>query len=53
MTVPIEIDSEGNYFITLPDELIAQVGWQIGDTLKWIDQGDGSFLLQKVNEDEM
>ena len=50
MTVPIEIDSEGNYFITLPDALIAQVGWNIGDTLEWLDQGDGSFILQRIQK---
>lgn len=45
-TVPI--DEEG--ILTFPDELIALTGWQEGDSLEWVDRGDGSFLLVKTDD---
>lgn len=52
-TVPIEVDGpSGEYFITLPDEVLEKVGWSENDELEWIDQKDGSFLLRKIENDE-
>jgi|688.fasta_scaffold2283107_2 bifunctional DNA-binding transcriptional regulator/antitoxin component of YhaV-PrlF toxin-antitoxin module len=45
-TVPI--DEEG--VLTFPDELIALTGWKEGDSLEWVDRGDGSFLLVKTDD---
>jgi bifunctional DNA-binding transcriptional regulator/antitoxin component of YhaV-PrlF toxin-antitoxin module len=45
-TVPI--DEEG--VLTFPDELIALTGWKEGDSLEWVDCGDGSFLLVKTDD---
>lgn len=44
----VPIDEEG--ILTLPDELIEKLGWKEGDDLEWIDQGNGSFLLVKIND---
>jgi hypothetical protein len=49
----VEVDSNGEYVLIFPDELIAQVYWQIGDTLEWVDQGDGSFILRKVKSNDL
>jgi hypothetical protein len=47
--VPVEVDSpSGEYFVTLPDDLIEKVGWQENDTLDWVDNGDGSWTLKRV-----
>lgn len=35
----------GELILDLGNELCAELGWQEGDTLEWIDQGDGSWLL--------
>ena len=37
----------GELLLDLGLELCAQLGWQVGDTVQWIDQKDGSWLLQK------
>jgi bifunctional DNA-binding transcriptional regulator/antitoxin component of YhaV-PrlF toxin-antitoxin module len=38
---------DDDYNITFPEDLIEQTGWKEGDTLQWIDQGDGSFKMIK------
>ena len=43
-------DGSGDAILTFPPELLEQAGWKEGDTLKWIDQKDGSWLLKKVDE---
>jgi bifunctional DNA-binding transcriptional regulator/antitoxin component of YhaV-PrlF toxin-antitoxin module len=45
-TVPIDEDG----ILTFPEELIALVGWKEGDSLEWVDRGDGSFLLVKTDD---
>ncbi len=47
----VEEDSYGDLFITIPLELRVQLNWREGDTLKWIDNKDGSWSLQKVKSD--
>lgn len=39
-------DSPGELALDLGNELCAKLGWQVGDTVKWIDQKDGTWLLQ-------
>ena len=31
----IEIDENGDYILNLPEELLEEVDWKIGDTLIW------------------
>jgi len=41
---------DDDYNITFPEDLLEQTGWKEGDTLEWIDQGDGSFkMIKKEN----
>jgi len=40
-------DNPGELLLDLGLELCAQLDWQVGDTVEWIDQKDGSWLLQK------
>jgi bifunctional DNA-binding transcriptional regulator/antitoxin component of YhaV-PrlF toxin-antitoxin module len=35
--------------LTFPPELLEQAGWKEGDTIDWVDQKDGSWLLKKVD----
>jgi hypothetical protein len=42
--IPVDDD----YNITFPEDLLEQTGWKEGDTLQWIDQGDGSFKMIKM-----
>jgi bifunctional DNA-binding transcriptional regulator/antitoxin component of YhaV-PrlF toxin-antitoxin module len=47
--VEVQEDDNGNPFITLPDELVDELGWQEGDVLDWDLRGNG-VVLTKVNE---
>jgi len=42
-------DSEnpGELLLDLGNELCAEIGWKVGDTLEWQEQKDGSWLIQK------
>ena len=42
-------DGSGDAILTFPPDLLEQAGWKEGDTLKWIDQKDGSWLLKTVD----
>jgi bifunctional DNA-binding transcriptional regulator/antitoxin component of YhaV-PrlF toxin-antitoxin module len=33
-----------------PDDLMEAANIQEGDTVEWVDQGDGSYILRKVTE---
>lgn len=45
----VEEDQNGDAFITLPDDLIEELGWQEGDILDWDIRGNG-IILTKVND---
>ena len=48
--LPVQVDGpSGEYYINLPDDLLARAGLHEGDMIHWIDRGDGSFELRKVN----
>ena len=34
-------------FIEFPPDAINQVGWDIGDTLEWVENEDGSWNISK------
>jgi hypothetical protein len=46
-TLPVEFDGQ-EHFIDFPADLLEAANLKEGDEVKWIDQGDGSYLLKKV-----
>ena len=46
-TVVEDPDHPGELLLDLGTELCAELGWQAGDTLEWIDNKDGSWLLRR------
>lgn len=51
-SLPVQYDSEsGDYFITLPEDLLNAANLEEGDPVFWIDNGNGSFTIKKVKED--
>jgi bifunctional DNA-binding transcriptional regulator/antitoxin component of YhaV-PrlF toxin-antitoxin module len=38
------------YFVSFPDDLLEAANLKEGDQVEWIDQGDGSYLLKKVEK---
>ncbi len=52
----VELIEDGEELILpLPPEMLANLGWQEGDTIEWIDQGDNTWSLKRkmplANED--
>lgn len=46
--IELEEDPDtGELFMQLPQELIDDLGWQIGDTLNWEPGHEGSYRLTK------
>ena len=44
-----ETDPE-QLLLDLGTELCEQLGWSVGDSLTWTDNGDGSWTLAKSNQ---
>lgn len=51
-TVEVKENDDGDLYIEFPDQLMEQMGWQEGDTLKWTERPDGSFSINKKQETE-
>lgn len=47
MIVNLEKDENGDLILPLGDELCSELGWKVGDTIEWIDNGDGSWTMRK------
>ena len=45
-TWTVEIDADG--VLPLPDDLLEAAGIDVGDELEWIDNGDGTWTMQRV-----
>ena len=43
-----EDTDEDIYCVTFPDDLLEAANLKEGDGVEWVDQGDGSYLLKKV-----
>lgn len=41
----------GEYFVTLPEELIESVGWEEGDVLEWRVNKDGTVVLERIDKE--
>jgi hypothetical protein len=37
-----------DYFVQFPDDLLDTANLKAGDVVEWVDRGDGSYLLKKV-----
>lgn len=48
-TLQTEEDPEtGDLLLQFPPDLLVNLGWKEGDTIEWIDNGDGSWSLKKA-----
>jgi hypothetical protein len=49
--LPTEVDGlTGDVFVSFPDDLLEAANLKEGDKIEWVDQGDGSYLLKKVEK---
>lgn len=49
MQTVIEADPSGEYFITIPDEILESLGWKEGDEIHISVDGD-KIVLEKKND---
>jgi bifunctional DNA-binding transcriptional regulator/antitoxin component of YhaV-PrlF toxin-antitoxin module len=47
-TLEVQEDSNGDAVIEFPEDFLKESGWKEGDRIQWIDRGDGSFEMKKV-----
>jgi len=51
-TIVLDTDPEsGDLIMPIPDELMDKMNWQIGDTVIWKDNQDGTWSLSKKEAD--
>jgi hypothetical protein len=48
----IEDEETGELILQFPYEVCEEVGFVEGTVIKWIDNGDGSYTIRKVEKDE-
>lgn len=50
-----EIHDADSYYVNFPDDLLAAANLKEGDSIEWIDNKDGSYILKKIPQtyDEM
>jgi hypothetical protein len=49
-TIVQDPDHPGELLLDLGDEICQQLGWQAGDTIQWLDNKDGTWTLQKKQQ---
>jgi len=50
--IEVQEDNNGELFLEFDPSMLSQMGWHEGDLLEWIDNGDGSFIIQKKENDD-
>jgi bifunctional DNA-binding transcriptional regulator/antitoxin component of YhaV-PrlF toxin-antitoxin module len=50
-TLEIQEDDNGDFFIQFPDDVIEELGWEVGDILEWKLKGNG-VVLSKLNDSD-
>lgn len=51
MSKTVTVIQDGDDLILpLPDDMMEEVGWKIGDTVRWTDNGNGTWSIHKVEE---
>lgn len=47
------VEEEGEeLLLNLPDEMLEEMGWEVGTTIEWIDIGDGRWMIRRVDDEE-
>jgi hypothetical protein len=50
--IPLVEDSDGHLVLPFPDDILGEMSWNIGDTLVWKDNGDGTFSISKREDSD-
>jgi len=46
-----EDQDTGELYLQFTPDMLSQMGWHEGDMLEWINNGDGSYVIQKKGQD--
>lgn len=47
------VEEEGEeLLLNLPDEMLEEMGWEVGTTIEWIDIGDGRWMIRRVDDEK-
>ena len=46
--ISLKENDSGELILPLPNELMLMQGWCEGDILEWVENGDGTWTLQKA-----
>ena len=52
ITLEAADDGSGDLVLPLTDEIMDSAGWQIGDTLEWIDNKNGTWSIKKTENEQ-
>ena len=44
-------DGSGDLVLPFPQGMLDEVGWNPGDNLEWVDRGDGTWEIKKVDDE--
>lgn len=47
-TMKIQEDDDGELVLEFSPEMLTELGWSIGDTLVWTDNGDNTWTLRRA-----
>jgi len=50
ITLPVE-QNGNDYYVTFTDDLLEELGWNVGDDLNWDLQTDGSIIVTKLHDE--
>lgn len=51
-SLKVQQDSDGELFLEFPENLLNQMGWDVGDKLIWNELPEGTWTIEKDNKDE-
>lgn len=52
-TLTVEVDENDEYVLQFPAELLNDLKWKPGDTLRWKETGVASWTIEKVDADPL
>tara|TARA_B100002019_G_scaffold96061_1_gene82702 strand:+ start:1703 stop:1873 length:171 start_codon:yes stop_codon:yes gene_type:complete len=50
ISTTLQISEDG--ILTIPDDMLEELGWKEGDELEWVEQDNGAFILRKSDAKE-
>jgi hypothetical protein len=52
-TVTLDYDNEsGDVLLPISDEMMEAAGWNLGDDVEWVDNGNGTWTIKKIEGKE-